>query len=124
MAATAASATATTGRVALALLIALTGLCLGWELWWAPTGSGTLAIKALPLVLALPGLWRGKLYTHRWLCLAVWLYVAEGLVRATSEGAPGAWLAAAEVALAVALFGVCSWHVRATLKLPKPRAAG
>ena len=32
--------------------------------------------------------------------LLVWLYVAEGAVRATSERGLGAWLAALEVALA------------------------
>lgn len=102
-------------RLATASLIALIALCLAWELWLAPTGRGTLAIKVLPLVLALPGLWSNKLYTFRWLSLLVWLYVAEGLVRATSEGAPGSWLAIAEVLLGIALFAACGWHVRARL---------
>ena len=31
-------------------------LGLAWELWLAPTGRGTLAIKVLPLLLPLPGL--------------------------------------------------------------------
>jgi len=74
-----------TRALALAATMALCLLCLLWELWLAPTGSGTLAIKALPLVLPLAGLARMRLYTYRWMSLLVWLYVAEGAVRATSE---------------------------------------
>ena len=46
---------------ALAGLIGLIALGLAWELWLAPTGSGTLAIKVLPLVLCLLGLWRHRI---------------------------------------------------------------
>lgn len=92
-------------------------LGLGWELWWAPTGSGTLAIKVVPLVLALPGLWQTRLYTFRWLSLALWLYVAEGAVRATSELGPGRWLGGVEALLAVLLFTGCAWQVRTQLAL-------
>lgn len=106
---------------ALALLVALALLCLAWELVLAPTGRGTLAIKALPLVLCVPGMLRHRLYTFRWTSLLVWLYVTEGLVRSTSEGAPGALLAAAEVLLAVALFAACVRYIR--LRLP-PRRRG
>ena len=42
-----------TRTLALACLLALIVLCLAWELWLAPTGSGTLAIKVLPLLLCL-----------------------------------------------------------------------
>ena len=35
--------------------VALIVLGLAWELWLAPTGRGTLAIKVLPLLLPLPG---------------------------------------------------------------------
>jgi uncharacterized membrane protein len=103
----------------LALLVAL---CLAWELVLAPTGRGTWAMKVLPLVLCAPGLWRHRLYTYRWLSLLVWLYVTEGLVRATSEGGLSQWLAAAEVALATALFVLCVHYIR--LRLPRrPRSS-
>lgn len=108
---------------ALLCALALAALALGWELVWAPTGSGTLAIKALPLVLALPGLWRMRLYTYRWLSLAVWLYVTEGLVRATSEAGTGAMLALIEVVLGVALFTACALHVRQRLAAGRAAAA-
>lgn len=106
----------------LALLLALIVLGLAWELWLAPTGSGTLAIKVLPLLPCLPGLWRHRLYTYRWLSLLLWLYVTEGLVRATSEGGTARALAVAEVAIAIALFALCVRYIR--LRLPRrPRSS-
>jgi len=105
-----------TRALAVSATIALFALCLLWELWLAPTGSGTLAIKALPLLLPLPGLVRLRLYTYRWTSLLVWLYVAEGAVRATSDGGLGAWLGGVEVALAIAIFLACATHVRARLR--------
>lgn len=109
-------------NAALATTLALIALGLAWELWLAPTGRGTLAIKVLPLLLALPGLWRYRLYTSRWLSLAIWLYAAEGAVRATSEHGTGAWLATAEVLLAVLLFVLCAAQVR--VRIAAARAAG
>jgi uncharacterized membrane protein len=114
------------GRSLLAVrvsLVALIVLCLAWELWLAPTGRGTLAVKVLPLLIALPGAWRGRTYTLRWLSLAVWLYVTEGLVRATSEGGPGQWLAVGETLLGVAVFVAAAWHVRRWLKHHHAQAA-
>ena len=95
--------------------LALTVLGLLWELTLAPTGSGTLAVKVIPLVLALPGLWRMRLYTYRWLSLAVWLYAAEGAVRVNSAPGREVMLAGIEVVLSVVLFTACAWHVRARL---------
>ncbi|MBV8502273.1 MAG: DUF2069 domain-containing protein [Paucibacter sp.] len=106
-------------RLALAGLIGLFVLCLAWELWLAPTGSGTLAIKALPLLAPMSGLWRWRLYTFRWLSLMVWLYFLEGAVRATSEKPPGSWLAAIEVALCLLVFTACTLHVRQRLAAGK-----
>lgn len=99
----------------LGLLVALIVLGLAWELWLAPTGTGTLALKVLPLALALPGLWRHRMYTYRWLSLLVWLYVTEGLVRATSEGGLGQGLAALEVLLSVGLFVAAGLYIRRRL---------
>ncbi|MBK9133325.1 MAG: DUF2069 domain-containing protein [Betaproteobacteria bacterium] len=96
-------------RLTLAATLALIALCIAWETWLAPIGRGTLAIKVLPLLMALPGLARHRLYTYRWLALVVWLYVLEGLVRATSEAGTSALLAALEVALAVLVFTCVSF---------------
>jgi len=106
-------------RIALAGLISLFVLCVVWELWLAPTGRGTLAIKALPLLVPIRGLWRYRMYTFRWLSLMVWLYFLEGAVRATSEKGLGAGLAALEVALSVVVFVACTLHVRQRLAAAK-----
>lgn len=101
----------------LLLLALLVTLCVAWELWLAPTGSGTLALKALPLVLCLVGLLRHRLYTYRWLSLLLWLYVTEGLTRGTSETGLSQALALAEVALSLALFVLCVHYIR--LRVPR-----
>ena len=105
-----------TRAVALASLIALIVLNLAWELWLAPTGSGTLALKVLPLVFCVAGLWRHRMYTFRWLSLLVWLYFMEGVVRATSESGLGAMLALVEIALSVLLFSVAGIYIRWRLR--------
>ena len=112
-----------TRTLALACLLALIALSLAWELWLAPTGRGTLALKALPLALALPGLLNWRLYTFRWLSLVLWLYVAEGAVRATSDRGLGALLALLEVMLCLVLFAACAAHVRWRLTAAKASAA-
>lgn len=106
-------------NLALASTAALFLLCLAWELWLAPTGRGTLAVKALPLLPALMGLWRYRLYTYRWVALGVWLYVLEGLVRSTSEGGRGQWLALAEVVLGFVVFTACTAQIRQRLAAAK-----
>ena len=110
------AAVAWTRTVAVGSVLALIALGLAWELWLAPTGTGTLAWKVLPLVLTLTGLMRRRMYTYRWLSLLVWLYVIEGLVRATSEHGISQWLASAEVALCLLLFAACAAHVRARFR--------
>jgi len=112
-----------TRGVALASVLALIALGLAWELWLAPTGRGTLALKVLPLLLPLPGLWRRRMYTYRWLSLMVWLYFIEGAVRATSDRGLGAWLGTLEVALCLLLFAACAVHVRWRLRHPSGAAA-
>jgi uncharacterized membrane protein len=101
--------------VAIGSVLALICLGLAWELWLAPTGRGTLAWKVLPLLLPLPGLYRHRLFTYRWLSLMVWLYFTEGAVRAASDHGVSAALAGFEVAFSLALFGACCVYVRASL---------
>ena len=106
--------------LAVGALLALIVLCLAWEMWLAPIrpgGSPVLAaVKALPLCIPLAGLLRRRMYTYRWLSLLVWLYFAEGVVRAWSETGRGAQLALAEIALTLVLFAACVFHVRLRLK--------
>jgi len=112
-----------TRGVAVACVAALIVLGLAWELWLAPTGRGTLALKVLPLLLPLPGLLKNRMYTYRWLSLLLWLYFAEGAVRATSEHGMGALLATIEIVLCLVLFGACAAHVRWRLRNAKAASA-
>jgi uncharacterized membrane protein len=105
-----------TRAVVVAGLFALIGLGLAWELWLAPTGRGTLALKVLPLLPSVAGLLRHRLYTFRWLSLLVWLYFMEGVVRATTESGLGAVLALTEVALCLVVFGAAALYVRWRLR--------
>jgi len=107
----------------LASLLGLITLGLVWELWLAPTGSGTLAIKVLPLALGLPGVLRHRMHTYRWLSLLVWLYVAEGVVRSTTEAGAARALAVAEIALCLLLFTAATVYIRRRLRRPAPAAA-
>jgi uncharacterized membrane protein len=107
--------------LAVGSLLGLIVLGLAWELWLAPLreGGSWWALKVLPLTVPLAGLLKNRMYTYRWVSLLVWLYFAEGAVRATSESGPSAWLALGQVLLCVALFIACALHVRRRL-----RAAG
>ena len=62
-----------TRAAAVASLLALIVLGLAWELWLAPTGRGTLALKVLPLAIPLAGLLKNRMYTYRWVSLLVWI---------------------------------------------------
>jgi uncharacterized membrane protein len=97
-------------------LIALIALCLAWELWLAPLrpGGSWLALKALPLLLPLFGILRGRRYAYQWSTLLIQLYLLEGLARATSDSGLMQWLAFAEVALAVSFFVAALIYARLT----------
>jgi uncharacterized membrane protein len=105
-----------TRALALAGLLGLIVLGLAWELWLAPTGSGTLAIKVLPLLLCVVGVLRHRMYTYRWLSLLVWLYFMEGVVRRPPSAAWSAWLAGVEIALCLLLFTASALYVRWRLR--------
>ena len=109
--------------MALGSVLALIALGLAWELWLAPTGRGTLALKVLPLFVPLVGLWRNRMYTYRWVSLMVWLYFTEGVVRATSDRGAGVPLAIVEVLLCLLLFAACAAHVRWRLRSAKAAVA-
>ena len=102
--------------LALASLIGLIVLGLAWELWLAPTGRGTLALKVLPLLPCVLGTLRHRMYTFRWMSLLVWLYFIEGVVRATGDQGLSRVLAGVEVALTLLLFGACAVYVRQRLR--------
>ena len=117
------SAVVWTRTLAVASLLALIVLGLAWELWLAPTGNRTLALKVLPLAVPLAGLLKNRMYTYRWVSLMVWLYFIEGVIRATSDHGPSVPLAIIEVVLCLLLFTACAVHVRWRLHLAKKAAA-
>lgn len=102
--------------LAVGSLLALIVLGLAWELWLAPIGNRTLALKVLPLALPLAGLLKYRMYTYRWVSLLVWFYFTEGVVRAASERGTVVVLALIEVALSLLLFAACVLHVRWRLR--------
>lgn len=97
--------------MALALTIALIAFGLAWEIILDPLrpGGSWLALKVLPLLFAIKGLYRANIYTFKWMSLLVWLYVGEALVRIVGLSATErtlAWISLAiSVALAVAILG-------------------
>ncbi len=114
------AAVSRTRALAVGSTLALITLGLLWELWLAPTGRGTLALKVLPLALSISGLLKLRLPTYRWVSLLVWLYVAEGAVRASTDAGLSAMLALIELALCLLLFTACALHVRARLRSVRP----
>lgn len=94
---------------AVASLVALIILCLAWETVLAPLrpGGSWLALKVIPLLLPLRGILKRDIYTLQWSSMLILLYLAEGIVRATSDKGLSATLGAIEVIL-VCLFFFCT----------------
>ena len=113
-----------TRALAVGSLLGLIVLGLAWELWLAPTGQRTWALKVLPLAFPLAGLLKHRLYTYRWVSLLVWLYFTEGIVRATSSSGLVVPLASAQVLLCLLLFTACALHVRHRLRRSRALARG
>lgn len=102
-------------RITLSAFAALAVLSILWELWWSPLrpGGSLLALKALPLLIALPFLSRGHLKAYQWWSMLVMLYLCEGLVRMVSDpGLVGRWLGGIEAALSALAFAAVVAYVR------------
>ena len=102
-------------RLAIFCLFGLILLCVGWELWWAPLrpGGSLLALKAVPLLFAVSGVLKGRLYTLQWIAMLSLLYLMEGAVRAWSDvSALSATLAGAEIVLSLGLYLGAILYVR------------
>jgi uncharacterized membrane protein len=91
-------------------LLTLIALCVAWELILAPLrpGGSWMVLKVLPLLVPLRGVLKRDVYTLQWTSMLILIYLAEGLVRATSDRV---WLSAmlgwAEVAL-VCIYFFCT----------------
>lgn len=75
-----------------------------------------LILKALPLLLPLFGILRGKRYTYQWSCMFILFYFTEGTVRAWSDAGISAKLALVEVILTVIFFVCTIFYARLTRK--------
>lgn len=97
-------------------LIALIFVCLAWEGWIAPLKpeGSMLILKALPLLLPLPGILHGRRYTYQWSSMFILLYFTEGVVRAWSDSGISAQLAAIEMLLALGFFTCAIFYARLT----------
>ena len=104
-----------------ASLVVLIFLCLAWELWLVPLrpGGSSLAFKALPLLLPLFGVLRGKRYTYQWASMLILAYFTEGVVRAWSERGVAQALALAEVVLSAVFFTAAIFYARFTHALSR-----
>jgi len=103
---------AAAARLAIAATLALALLELLWETVLAPLRGhpSSLALKALPLALLLPGAMRGVKRQRQWLTLLLPFYFAEALARAAAEHARQAFVAAtACIAAATAFLALLGW---------------
>jgi uncharacterized membrane protein len=93
--------------IATAAFIDLFILCVAWEWFISPLrpGGSWLILKAIPLLFAIPGLWKGNVYTMQWASMLILLYITEGLVRILETGT-NFWMAALETTIATIGF-VC-----------------
>ena len=93
--------------IATAAFVYLFILCVSWEWFISPLrpGGSWLILKGIPLLFAIPGVWKGQVYTMQWASMLILLYITEGLVRILETGA-NFWMAALETILATIAF-VC-----------------
>ena len=99
-------------RLAIAATLALALLELLWETVLAPLRGhpSSLALKALPLAVLLPGTMRGRKRPRQWLALLLPFYFAEALARAAGEHGRQALVAAtACVVAAIAFVALLGW---------------
>jgi uncharacterized membrane protein len=91
--------------IATAAFVDLLILCVSWEWFISPLrpGGSWLILKAIPLLFAIPGLWKGNVYTMQWASMLILLYITEGLVRILETGA-NFWMATLEITLGTIAF--------------------
>lgn len=90
-------------------LVALIFLGVAWELYLDPLrpGGSWLVLKVVPLLLPLRGVLKRDLYTMQWSSMLILMYLAEGIVRATTDRGLSSTLGWIETAL-VCVFFFCT----------------
>jgi len=108
-------------------LLSLILVCLAWEGWLAPLrpGGSLLILKAVPLLLPVFGILRGKRYTYQWASMFILIWFTEGAVRAWSDSGLSARFGLVEVILTSAFFVSAIYYARlsAPSSLPENQAA-
>ena len=100
-------------RTAVVAWSGLIALGLAWELLIAPLrpGGSWLVLKIVPLLLLLPGLLRGKVYTMQLALFVAMLYLFEGATR-VFEASSVAALAVIELILVVTFLAAAIVYLR------------
>ncbi|MFZ9480413.1 MAG: DUF2069 domain-containing protein [Burkholderiaceae bacterium] len=104
--------------LAAALTLALIAMGLAWELVLDPLrpGGSWLALKVIPLLFGVKGLWQGRIYTFKWMSLLIWIYVGEALVRVMGLSPEERLLAGVSLALSLGLAISILWGARQFFK--------
>ncbi len=97
-------------------LIALILLCIAWESVLAPLkpNGSLLILKALPLLIPLFGILKGRRYTYQWAGMLILFYFTEGVVRAWSDTGLSSQLALMEVVLSLTFFLCAIFYAKLT----------
>ena len=97
-------------------LVGLILLCVAWESVLAPLkpNGSLLILKAVPLLLPLFGILKGRRYTYQWASMFILLYFTEGAVRAWSDAGISAKLAMIEVVLSLIFFMCAIFYAKLT----------
>jgi uncharacterized membrane protein len=109
--------------IASAGIIDLILLCLAWEWFISPLrpGGSWLMLKAVPLLIMLPGVWRANVYTMQWSSMAILIYTTEALVRITESGW-NVWLAIIELILSITVFVALLMYLKPIKAAAKAKA--
>lgn len=108
----------TVHRAGVTLLLGLAAWCIAWEWFVAPIrpGGSWLVLKVIPLLLPLWTISTNaarRRYAYQWSTLVIWLYFAEGVVRAWSDiSTISQLMALGEVLLSVGVFVAAVMFIR------------
>jgi uncharacterized membrane protein len=110
---------------AIGSLLALIAWLVAWEMIVAPLhpGGSLLALKAVPLLIPLRGVFKRDIYTLQWSSMVILLYFTEGVVRAWSDtAAPSRTMAIGEIVLVCVYFACALLYLRPYKKAAKKLA--
>jgi uncharacterized membrane protein len=109
-------------KTALITSVLLSILCIAWEWFLAPLRphGSFMVLKCLPIVLILPGLYRGANYQLQALSMIILLYFLEGVSRLFEKGL-NPWLAGLELIFSSIIFFAVLKHLGPLKKAAKAK---